>query len=141
MASSTEECNAYITEMIPNADNRKLLFGALSRIVNSETRDPKKLRTYVFYGSGDNGKATFLNFIKETIGDKGLLLTEAEINGPLSTDFMDKIANKQILFFEAVSVTTLLPILKVLLSGCRMMCPVTAGSTTRKIYIPLTRKL
>lgn len=136
MATPTEECNAYITEMIPNADQRKILFGSLSRIINSETRDSKKIRTYVFYGTGDNGKSTFLTFIKDTIGDKGAVLTEEEITGPLSMALMDKIAGKQLIFLQLTTVNSLLPILKILLSGCRIMCPSFAGSSTRKIYTP-----
>jgi hypothetical protein len=136
MPTASEECDAYITEMIPNTNQRKILLGALSRILNSETRDPKKLKTYVFYGTGGNGKSTFMTFLIDAIADGGIVLTEAEITGPLSMELMDRITGKKIVFVKVTAVNSLLPILKVLLSGCRLMCPTFAGSTTRKIYTP-----
>lgn len=136
MSSASEECTAYIAEMIPATDQRKVLFGSLSRILNSEPRDPKKLKTYVFYGTGSNGKATFLDFIRTTVGVDGILLTEEEITGALSMELMNKIAGKKLIFVQVTKVNTLLPLLKVLLSGCRLMCPTFAGSNARKIFTP-----
>ena len=136
MASTAEEdCNAYITQMVPDANHRQLMLNALSRIVKASTRRVEGIRVYVFKGTGNNGKSTFMEFIRQTVGDAGVLVTEETLTSSLTTTLMDTISHKQLLFVEVANLSAINSLMKVLMSGNRVTCPV-VGTANRKEYAP-----
>lgn len=134
--TETEACNDYISQMVPDQNHRKLLLDALSRVVKSSTRRPDGLRVYVFKGTGSNGKTSFMDFIKQTVGDSGVVLTEAMLTGSLTTEIMDLIHQKQFVFVDATNLVSINSMMKILMSGSRVSCPVTSGFNSLKEYIP-----